>query len=122
LNINCRTYGYQWAKSFQIAFIQISWLIFYREINAVCFQIHTKHINTAVFADRVIFECHTGGTNSYHWVKISYISVIKISQLNVNRELYAIFLRSNQITLINCLGKTYICCILNWQFIQLQLR
>ena len=29
----------------------------YREIIAVCSEIHTKHINTAVWADRRIFRC-----------------------------------------------------------------
>jgi len=29
----------------------------YREIIAVCSQIHTKHINTAVWAERGIFIC-----------------------------------------------------------------
>ena len=28
----------------------------YREIIAVCSEIHTKHINTAVWAERVIFR------------------------------------------------------------------
>jgi len=34
----------------------------YREIIAVCSQIHTKHINTAVWGERRIAECKTGGT------------------------------------------------------------
>jgi len=29
----------------------------YREIIALCSQIHTKHINTAVWAERGIVEC-----------------------------------------------------------------
>ena len=29
----------------------------YREIMAVCSQIHTKHINTAVWGERRIVEC-----------------------------------------------------------------
>jgi len=37
--------------------IKTSQLVLYREIMAVCFEIHTKHINTAVWAERRIVEC-----------------------------------------------------------------
>jgi len=37
----------------------------YREIIAVCSEIHTKHKNTAVWAD--IFNVKSGGTYNDHW-------------------------------------------------------
>ena len=40
-----------------VSVIQTSQLMLYREIMAVCSEIHTKHINTAVWAERRIAEC-----------------------------------------------------------------
>ena len=37
--------------------IKTSQSMLYREIMAVCSQIHTKHINTALWAERRIAEC-----------------------------------------------------------------
>jgi len=37
--------------------IKTSQIMVFREIIAVCSQIHTKHINTAVWAERRIAEC-----------------------------------------------------------------
>ena len=39
-----------------VSVIKTSQLMLYREIIAVCSQIHTKHINKAVWAERRIFE------------------------------------------------------------------
>jgi hypothetical protein len=39
----------------------------YREIIAVCSQIHTKHINTAVWAELGIAEFYTGHMYSDQW-------------------------------------------------------
>ena len=41
----------------RVSVIQTSQLMLHREIIAVCSQIHTKHINTAVWAERRIGEC-----------------------------------------------------------------
>jgi hypothetical protein len=37
----------------------------YREIIAVCSEIHTKHINTAVWAERTFINTKLTGLNSY---------------------------------------------------------
>ena len=39
----------------------------YREIMAVCSEIHTKHINTVCGAGHRIIEFLTGGTYIDHW-------------------------------------------------------
>jgi len=38
-----------------VSVIKPSRLMLYREIIAVCFEVHTKHINTAVWAERSFF-------------------------------------------------------------------
>jgi len=44
-------------KTQSVSFIKTIQLMLYREIIAVCSEIHTKHINTAVWTERGISEC-----------------------------------------------------------------
>jgi len=41
--------------------------MFYREIIAVCSDIHTKHINTLCVQNVGFLNVKTGGTYSNHW-------------------------------------------------------
>ena len=47
--------------------IKTSLLMLYREIIAVCSQIHTKHINTLFGQNVELLNVKTGGTYSDHW-------------------------------------------------------
>ena len=58
----------------------------YREIIAVCSQIHTKHINTAVWAERRII--YKDPVRTAQWTHS--VSVIKTSQLMLYREIIAV--------------------------------
>jgi len=42
-------------------------LMLYREINAVCSEIHTKHINTLCGQNVELLNVKLGGTYSDHW-------------------------------------------------------
>ena len=44
-------------KTLSVSVTKTSQLVLYREIMAICSEIHTKHINTAVWAERGIVEC-----------------------------------------------------------------
>ena len=50
-----------------ISVIKISQLMVYREIIAVCSQIHTKHINTLCGQNVELLDVKPGGTYSDHW-------------------------------------------------------
>ena len=41
--------------------------MFYKEIIAVCSEIHTKHINTLCGLNVELLTFKPGGTYSYHW-------------------------------------------------------
>jgi len=47
--------------------IKTSQLMLYREIIAVCSQIHTKHINTLCGQNVEFLTVKPGGTYSDHW-------------------------------------------------------
>ena len=49
----------------------------YREIIAVCSQIHTKHINTLCGQNTEFLNVTAGGTYSNHWALEVSISIIK---------------------------------------------
>ena len=61
----------------------------YREIIAVCSQIHTKHIKTLCGQNVELLCVKPGGTYSNHWAVKGYILVIKTSQLMLYREIIA---------------------------------
>ena len=62
----------------------------YREIIAVCSEIHTKHINTLFGQNVELLNVKPGGTYSNHWDLQGYILVIKASQLMLYREIIAV--------------------------------
>jgi len=47
--------------------IKTNHLMLYREIFAVCFEIHTKHINTLCGQNVEFVNVQGGGTYSDHW-------------------------------------------------------
>jgi len=62
----------------------------YREMIAVCSQIHTKHKNTLRGRNVGFFNIKPGGKYSELWALKSYVSVIKTSQLMLYREIIAV--------------------------------
>ena len=63
----------------------------YREIIAICSQIHTKHRNTLCGQNVELLDVKPGSTYySNHWALGGYISITKSSQLILYREIIAI--------------------------------
>jgi hypothetical protein len=68
LNVNrSGTYSDHWALEVQISVIKTRHFILYREIIAVCSQIHTKHINTICGQNVELLSVNSSGTYSDHW-------------------------------------------------------
>jgi len=56
-----------------VSVIKTSQLMLYREIIAVCSQIHTKHINTLRGQNVELLNVKPGGSYSDHWALKGYI-------------------------------------------------
>jgi hypothetical protein len=54
-------------QTHSVSVIQTSQLILYREIIAVCSEIHTKHINTLCGQNVEFVNVKVGGTYSNQW-------------------------------------------------------
>jgi hypothetical protein len=86
------TYSYHWATKCYTSVILLkpSHLLLYREIIAVCSEIHTKHINALCGQNTEYLYVKAGGTYSNHWATKCYSSVIKTSQLILYREIISV--------------------------------
>ena len=62
----------------------------YREIIAVCSQIHTKLMNTLCGQKVDLLNVKPGGTHSDHWTLDGQVSVTKTGQLMLYREIIAV--------------------------------
>ena len=79
----------------------------YREIIAVCSQIHTKHINTVCGQNVELLNVKNVGTYSDHWALEGEISVTKTSQLMLYREIIAVCFQIHTKThKYSCVGRT----------------
>ena len=77
----------------------------YREIIAVCSQIHTKHINTVCGQNVELLNGKLGGTYSDHWAVKGLISFMKTSQLMPYREIIAVCSEIHKNTLNTLCGQ-----------------
>ena len=60
----------------------------YREIIAVCSQIHTKHINTLCGQNAELFNAKPGGTYSDHWALILFSCLESRKTKNKIKEVF----------------------------------
>ena len=81
----------------------------YREIIAVCSQVHTKHVNVLCGQNVEFLNVKPGGTQIDHWALEGYISVIKTGHLMLCREIIAVFSQIHIKHIIYCVGRTYNC-------------
>ena len=84
------TYSNHWSLEGYMSVIKTSQSMLYREIIAVCSQIHTKYINTLFGQNVELMNFNTCGTYSNHWNLKCCISVIKTSHLIMYREIIAV--------------------------------
>ena len=63
----------------------------YREIIAVCSEIHTDHINTLCWQNVALLNVKHVGTYSNHWATKGWNSDVKPRQLILYREIIAVF-------------------------------
>jgi len=61
------TYSDHWALEVLMSLIKPRQLMLYREIIAVCSQIHTKHINTLCGENTEFLNVTASGTYNDHW-------------------------------------------------------
>jgi hypothetical protein len=59
--------------------MKTSQLMLYREIIAVCSQIHTKHINTVCGQNVELVNVKLGGANDDHWGYLRHVWQVSIS-------------------------------------------
>jgi len=96
-----------------VSVIQTSQLLLYREIMAVCSEIHTKHINTAVWAERgIIYKYPVRTAQHTHCV-----SVIQTSQLLLYREIMAVCSEIHTKHINTVCGQNVELLMLNWWYI-----
>jgi hypothetical protein len=74
LNYVKRFNSYRAVNTFRLGY-KTSQLMLYREIIAVCSEIHTKHINTLSGQNVEFVNVKPGGTYSNHWALGVYIKI-----------------------------------------------
>ena len=91
LNVKpCGTYTNDRAIKGYISVIKTCQLMLYRDIIAVCSQIHKKHINTLCGKNADFLNVKPCGIHNNHRAVKGQISVTKTSQLMLYREIIAV--------------------------------